>query len=184
MQRPGNVIRSRSEPGVGSRFVICLAPKRRVQPDKANVRPRSARGTNSAGLLWRCSITGNPDHCLSGGVSYQRPIGPFRNNGGRAFVKFVRDKTLAGDRRIRASLSGETTIRYQATVENSVRQLLPPAGRQYLCSELAADVLPFLLPSRFCRSDKFMPFAQREFGDSGDGVARIMSMSPTRHERN
>ena len=99
-------------------------------------------------------------------------------------VKFVRDKTLAGDRRIRASLSGETTIRYQATVENNVRQLLPPAGRQYLCSELAADVLPFLLPSRFCRSDKFMPFAQREFGDSGDGVARIMSMSPTRHERN
>ena len=32
----------------------------------------------------------------------------------------------------------------------------PPAGHQHLWSDLPTDVLPFLLPSRFCTSDKFM----------------------------
>ena len=34
------------------------------------------------------------------------------------------DKTPYGDRSIRASLSGEVAIRYQAVVENNLRQLL------------------------------------------------------------
>ncbi|WP_108522329.1 transglutaminase-like domain-containing protein [Bradyrhizobium algeriense] len=86
------------------------------------------------------------------------------------------DKTPYGDRSIRASFSGEVAIRYQAVVENNLRQLLPPAGHQHLWSDLPTDVLPFLLPSRFCPSDKFMRFAQREFGGAGDGVARVMSI--------
>jgi hypothetical protein len=86
------------------------------------------------------------------------------------------DKTPCGDRSIRASLSGEVAIRYQAVVENNLRQMLPTAGHQHLWSELPNDVLPFLLPSRFCPSDKFMRFAQREFGGSGDGVTRVMAI--------
>jgi transglutaminase-like putative cysteine protease len=85
-------------------------------------------------------------------------------------------KTPYGDRRIRASLSGEVTIRYLAVVENKLRQLLSQTGRQHVWSELPGDVLPFLLPSRFCPSDKFMRFAQREFGSVGDGVARVMAI--------
>lgn len=80
------------------------------------------------------------------------------------------DKTPYGDRRIRAALSGEVTIKFTAVVENNVRQLLPKSGRQHIWSNLPGDVLPFLLPSRFCPSDKFMRFAQREFGGAGDGV--------------
>jgi transglutaminase-like putative cysteine protease len=91
-------------------------------------------------------------------------------------VPWLSDKTPYGDRSMRASLSGEVAIRYQAVVENNLRQLLPPAGRQHLWSELPNDVLPFLLPSRFCPSDKFMRFAQREFGGAGDGVARMMAI--------
>jgi transglutaminase-like putative cysteine protease len=91
-------------------------------------------------------------------------------------VQLVRDKSLSGDRRIRASLSGKTTIRYQAIVENNLRQLLPRSGRQHLWSELPNDVLPFLLPSRFCPSDKFMRFVQRQFAAAGDGVARMMAV--------
>ena len=91
-------------------------------------------------------------------------------------AKILSDKTPYGDRRIRASLSGEVTIRYVATVENKLRQLLPLAGRQHVWSELPGEVLPFLLPSRFCPSDKFMRFAQREFGGAGDGVARMMAI--------
>ena len=85
------------------------------------------------------------------------------------------DTTPYGDRRIRASLSGEVAIRYRAVVENNLRQLLPPSGCQHVWSDLPGEVLPFLLPSRFCPSDKFMRFAQREFGGAGDGVARIMA---------
>ena len=91
-------------------------------------------------------------------------------------ARLLSDTTPYGDRRIRASLSGQVTIQYLATVENKLRQLLPIAGRQHLWSDLPGDVLPFLLPSRFCPSDKFMRFAQREFGGAGDGVARVMAI--------
>jgi transglutaminase-like putative cysteine protease len=86
------------------------------------------------------------------------------------------DTTPHGDRRIRASLSGDVTIRYSAVVENNRRQLLPQSGQQHVWSDLPSEVLPFLLPSRFCPSDKFMRFAQREFAGAGDGIARIMSI--------
>jgi transglutaminase-like putative cysteine protease len=91
-------------------------------------------------------------------------------------VPLLRDEMSWGDRRVRASFSGQVAIRYDAIVDNNLRQLLPKTGRQHVWSELPIDVLPFLLPSRFCPSDKFMRFAQREFGGSGDGVARVMSM--------
>jgi transglutaminase-like putative cysteine protease len=91
-------------------------------------------------------------------------------------AQILSDKTSYGDRRMRASLSGEVTIRYLAVVENKLRQLLPQTGRQHVWSDLPSDVLPFLLPSRFCPSDKFMRFAQREFGGASDGVARIMAI--------
>jgi len=91
-------------------------------------------------------------------------------------AKILSDKSPYGDRRIRASLSGNVNIRYVALVENNVRRLLPKSGRQHPWSDLPSEVLPFLLPSRFCPSDKFMRFAQREFGGAGDGVTRVMSM--------
>jgi transglutaminase-like putative cysteine protease len=43
-------------------------------------------------------------------------------------------------------------------------------------SEPPIEVLLFLFPSRFCPSDKFMRFAQREFASAGDGVARVMAI--------
>jgi transglutaminase-like putative cysteine protease len=89
---------------------------------------------------------------------------------------FLSDTTPHGDRSIRASLSGDVTIRYSAVVENNLRRLLPQSGRQHVWSDLPGEVLPFLLPSRFCPSDKFMRFAQREFAGAGDGVARIMAI--------
>ena len=91
-------------------------------------------------------------------------------------IQLRSDKTSGGDRSIRAAFSGEVTILYQAVVENNLRQLLPTSGQQHLWSDLPNDVLPFLLPSRFCPSDKFMRFAQREFGGAGDGVARVMAI--------
>jgi hypothetical protein len=45
-------------------------------------------------------------------------------------AKILSDKSVSGDRRIRASLSGDVNIRYVALVENHVRRLLPRSGRQ------------------------------------------------------
>ncbi|KRE17586.1 transglutaminase [Bosea sp. Root483D1] len=81
-----------------------------------------------------------------------------------------------GTRRFRASLDGEVAINYLATVDNGQRQLLPATGSQHLWSDLPLEVLPYLLPSRFCPSDRFQRFAQREFGNAGDGVARVMAV--------
>ena len=91
-------------------------------------------------------------------------------------TKFLSDTTPYGDRSIRASLSGDVTIRYAAVVENKLRQLLPQSGLQHVWSDLPSEVLPFLLPSRFCPSDKFMRFAHREFAGAGDGVAQVMAI--------
>lgn len=81
-----------------------------------------------------------------------------------------------GTRRFRASFDGEVAITYSAAVDNGQRQLLPPQGTQHLWSDLPLEVLPYLLPSRFCPSDRFQRFAQREFGSAGDGVARVMAI--------
>jgi transglutaminase-like putative cysteine protease len=91
-------------------------------------------------------------------------------------ARLLRDKLPGGGRRLRASFSGQVAIRYDGLIENNRRQLLPPSGRQHVWSDLPVDVLAFLLPSRFCPSDKFMRFVQREFGSSTDGVARVMSI--------
>lgn len=91
-------------------------------------------------------------------------------------AEILSDTAPQGDRRIRAVLSGDVSIRYSAVVENNLRQLLPQLGRQHLWSDLPSDVLPFLLPSRFCPSDKFMRFAQREFAGAGDGAAQVMAI--------
>ncbi|MGO4736576.1 transglutaminase family protein [Bosea sp. 2KB_26] len=91
-------------------------------------------------------------------------------------VRPITDEAPSGDRRFRTCLSGETTITYTATVDNGVRQLLPLSGRQHAWNELPADALPYLLPSRFCPSDRFQRFAQREFAGAGDGVGRVMAI--------
>jgi transglutaminase-like putative cysteine protease len=91
-------------------------------------------------------------------------------------AELVQSQDLSGDRRLRACLSGQTSIVYTASVENRLRQLLPQAGRQHPWAELPEHTLPFLLPSRFCPSDTFMRFAQRQFGNAGDGVARVMAV--------
>jgi transglutaminase-like putative cysteine protease len=91
-------------------------------------------------------------------------------------TRLLRDILPGGGRRLRASFSGQVAIRYDGLIENKLRQLLPPSGRQHVWSDLPVDVLAFLLPSRFCPSDKFMRFVQREFGSSTDGVARVMSI--------
>lgn len=81
-----------------------------------------------------------------------------------------------GERRFRAVLSGEAAISYAATVDNHQRALLEPEARLHDWAELPQEVLPFLLPSRFCPSDIFMRFAHREFCAIAQGGARVLAV--------
>ncbi|MEN3975314.1 transglutaminase family protein [Emcibacter sp. SYSU 3D8] len=95
----------------------------------------------------------------------------------------VRDFDEAtGQRQFRTSLSGEAAIIYEAVVDNGERAPLPHGAREHLWSELPLDCLPYLLPSRFCPSDKFMRFAQREFSGLSDGGAKVHAVLDWLHE--
>lgn len=81
-----------------------------------------------------------------------------------------------GERRFRATFSGRTRITYDAVVDNGHRIDLPPGARQHRWSELPQEALPYLTPSRFCPSDTFVRFAQREFGRYGTGGERVIAI--------
>lgn len=88
--------------------------------------------------------------------------------------ELVRDQDPAtGERRFRSCLEGDSEIVYQAVVDNGDRQALPADAREHGWADLPAECLPYLLASRFCPSDKFMRFAQREFGGLATGGAKV-----------
>lgn len=91
-------------------------------------------------------------------------------------IAWMQDIDAVGHRQLRGVASGRTTITYEAVIDNGARMLLPARGEAHPWMELPADVLPYLLPSRFCPSDVFMRFADRTFGAAGDGVAKVMAV--------
>jgi transglutaminase-like putative cysteine protease len=70
---------------------------------------------------------------------------------------------------------GPLNIRYLANVD-VLRALPDPAAREIPVSELPADVLPYLVSSRYCESDILFPVACREFGHLRPGYARVHSI--------
>lgn len=92
-------------------------------------------------------------------------------------VKMVLDPPDAyGERRVRARVGGEVRLRYEAIVDNGRRIPPGPGAFQSTWSQLPADVVQYLLPSRYCPSDKFISFAQREFGEAGQGGAAVLAV--------
>lgn len=77
--------------------------------------------------------------------------------------------------------SGELSVDYQATVSVDMprrdRQL-----REMDIVELPANVLHYLLPSRYCESDLLSAMAQRTFGDIPRGFDRIESVCDWIHD--
>ncbi len=90
------------------------------------------------------------------------------------FVQDLADER--GERRIRAHLSGEVTIRYEALVDNGQRIMLPPNIRKHGWLELPQSVLQYLSPSRYCPSDRFFLFANREFSQIQQGGEQVLAV--------
>ena len=81
-----------------------------------------------------------------------------------------------GARTLRAHLSGEVALTYEAVVDNGILKGLPPVTVQHDWNELPAEVLTYLNPSRYCPSDQFGRFVERTFGDTigGERVLAIL----------
>ena len=80
-----------------------------------------------------------------------------------------------GARTLRAHLSGEVALTYEAVVDNGLLKGLPPVTVQHDWGELPAEVLPYLSPSRYCPSDQFGRFVTRTFPDT-EGGARVLAI--------
>lgn len=90
-------------------------------------------------------------------------------------------QTVPGDygigRRTWTCAEGQFTARYHGIfdVERQPESLLP--WRAATRRDLPADVIPYIWPSRFCESDRFVSFVARQFGhltggESVDAMAR------------
>lgn len=86
------------------------------------------------------------------------------------------DDPLSGERRVVFTALGDVEIRYLAEVEVPARPADLAGAEAMHLRDLPEEALRFLRPSRYCPSDRFEPFVQRQFGDlaGGDKVAAIL----------
>lgn len=77
---------------------------------------------------------------------------------------------------------GELKISYQATVNLNSQVLETADVGESRYSDIPANVLPFLNPSRFCESDKLFRFAAEEFGSLKQGYSRVMAICDWTHD--
>ncbi len=86
-----------------------------------------------------------------------------------------------GSRLLRGVMEGTVDLAYTATVDVAPRTAIPPDARQHRWDELPPETLDYLLPSRFCPSDKFGRFVAREFA-AGPGGARVAAILDWLHQ--
>ena len=81
-----------------------------------------------------------------------------------------------GARLLRGEMAGVVDLAYTATVDVAPRRPIPADAHQHRWDELPPDTLDYLLPSRFCPSDKFGRFVAREFDPGLAGGARVAAI--------
>lgn len=71
---------------------------------------------------------------------------------------------------------GALTIRYEATVDLAAERADPATIGEVPLAEVPLAIFHYLLPSRFCPSDRLAAFAAREFGALPRGHARVTAI--------
>lgn len=86
------------------------------------------------------------------------------------------DDSITDERRAVFTATGRTRVTYDATVAVQDRDDALDGAPAMAIRDLPADALRYLRPSRYCPSDRFQRFVERQFGDlsGGDKVARMM----------
>ncbi|MGO4306751.1 transglutaminase-like domain-containing protein [Cupriavidus sp. RAF12] len=77
--------------------------------------------------------------------------------------------------RIRAP-KGSLSLSYEAVVDIDHRLDDGAFLSEIPVAEIPFDVLPYLVPSRYCESDRLMEFAMREFGGMAPGYFRVFAV--------
>ena len=73
------------------------------------------------------------------------------------------------------ALPGPLSVRYTATV--TVEEMPPPTDRSVTSvADLPAEVMPFLLASRYCESDTLFPLAARCFGALNSSYEQVVAI--------
>lgn len=81
---------------------------------------------------------------------------------------------VLNNRFVRASASGPTLmLRYEASIEVAHHRADPATLVEQPVARLPVEVMPYVLPSRYCQSDRLLHFAQSEFGHLAPGYARV-----------
>jgi transglutaminase-like putative cysteine protease len=94
---------------------------------------------------------------------------------------FRLDDPGTGERRVVMKASGEVKVTYQAVVDLDRPEPELAGVAAVAISDLPPEALTFLRPSRYCPSDRFHSFVERQFGDlsGGDKVAAILTWIET-----
>jgi len=87
------------------------------------------------------------------------------------------DDAATGERRAVFTAHGRVQLRYEAEVDVLSRDAALAGAPTVAVRDLPAEALRYLRPSRYCSSDRFERFVEREFGrlSGGDKVAEMMA---------
>ncbi|TAJ71403.1 MAG: transglutaminase family protein [Phenylobacterium sp.] len=87
------------------------------------------------------------------------------------------DDSLTGERRAVFTAQGRVALRYEADVEVLARDATLEGVAAVAIRDLPGEALRYLRASRYCPSDRFESFVEREFGSlsGGDKVAAIIA---------
>lgn len=88
---------------------------------------------------------------------------------------------LDGSRVLRGELAEAIRIDYSALVDVAPRIAIPANARQNRWTELPVEALRYLLPSRYCPSDKFGRFVARTFPEL-EGGAHVVAILDWIHD--
>ena len=99
-----------------------------------------------------------------------------------AHLEIVPDPA-SGARWLTGTVAGEFEIAYRAVVDVLPRAPLPSDARQHDWTQLDSEALTYLLPSRFCPSDKFGRFVEREFRHTAPGGERVNAILDWLHAK-
>jgi transglutaminase-like putative cysteine protease len=77
---------------------------------------------------------------------------------------------------------GPLTINYNATINTTYKKTAGQLLTDVPVMELDAAVLPYLMPSRYCQSDKLHRFAHNKFGKIKNGFDKVTALTNWIHE--
>jgi Transglutaminase-like enzymes, putative cysteine proteases len=83
--------------------------------------------------------------------------------------------------RVRVTEGRELTVRYEAEVERDYYLFDPETLRKVPPAHLNQAQLPFLLPSRYCQSDRLARFAWQKFGAITDVYDQVLAITDWIH---